>query len=112
MKIAFIHQDTKLKTGAGYINDLISDKLKEYGVEMIHFFPKVKLLAAPYHMKGLNNILFFFSLLEYRNKVLGCDIIQGTTYTPIAFLSFPTPIVMCVHDWLLAVGSRNSLISS
>ncbi|MFZ2310898.1 MAG: glycosyltransferase family 4 protein [Patescibacteria group bacterium] len=93
MKIAFIHQDKRLKTGAGYINELISDKLKEYGVEMRHFFPKVQLVDAPHHMKGLNNILFFFSLLEYRNKVLACDIIQGTTYTPIAFLSFKTPIV-------------------
>jgi glycosyltransferase involved in cell wall biosynthesis len=93
MKIAFIHQDKKMKTGAGYINGLISDKLTEYGVEMIHFYPKVRLVDAPHHMRGLNNILFFFSLLEYRNKVLGCDIIQGTTYTPIAFLSFPTPIV-------------------
>jgi len=93
MKIAFIHQDKKMKTGAGYINGLISDKLTEYGVEMIHFYPKVRLVDAPHHMRGLNNILFFFSLLEYRNKVLSCDIIQGTTYTPIAFLSFPTPIV-------------------
>lgn len=82
-----------MKTGAGYINGLISDKLTEYGVEMIHFYPKVRLVDAPNHMRGLNNILFFFSLLEYRNKVLSCDIIQGTTYTPIAFLSFPTPIV-------------------
>lgn len=93
MKIAFIHQDKKMKTGAGYINGLISDKLTEYGTEMIHFYPKVRLVDAPHHMRGLNNILFFFSLLEYRNKVLSCDIIQGTTYTPIAFLSFPTPIV-------------------
>jgi len=93
MRIAFIHQDKKLKTGANYINGLISDKLKERGVEMINFYPKVRLVDAPHHLKGLNNILFFFSLLEYRNKVLSCDIIQGTTYTPIAFLSFPTPIV-------------------
>lgn len=93
MKIAFIHQDKKLKTGAGCINSLISSKLEEEGVEMIHFYPKVKLVDAPHRMKGFNNILFFFSLLEDRNKVLGCDIIQGTTYTPIAFLTFSTPIV-------------------
>lgn len=93
MKIAFIHQDKKLKTGAGCINSLISRKLKDEGVEMMHFYPKVKLLDAPHHMKGFNNILFFFSLLEHRNEVLSCDIIQGTTYTPIAFLSFSTPIV-------------------
>lgn len=93
MKIAFIHQDKRLKTGAGSINELISGKLKECGVEMVHFYPQVRLVDGPHHMKGLNNILFFFSLLEHRNKVLGCDIIQGTTYTPIAFLSFSTPIV-------------------
>ena len=93
MKIAFIYQDQKLKTGAGCINSLISSKLAEEGVEMMHLYPKVKLVDSPHHMKGLNNILFFFSLLEHRNKVLSCDIIQGTTYTPIAFLSFETPIV-------------------
>lgn len=93
MKIAFIHQDRKINTGAGSINDLISRKLKESGVDVFHFYPKMKLVDAPHHMKGLNNVLFFFSLLELRNKVLGCDIIQGTTYTPIAFLSFSTPIV-------------------
>ncbi len=93
MKIAFIHQDKKLKTGAGCINSLISCKLKGEGIEVKHFYPKVKLVDAPHHMRGFNNILFFFSLLEHRNKVLGCDIIQGTTYTPIAFLAFSTPIV-------------------
>lgn len=93
MKIAFIHQDKKLKTGADSINELISIKLKECGTKMVHFYPRVRLVDAPNHMKGLNNILFFFSLLEHRNKVLSCDIIQGTTYTPIAFLSFPTPVV-------------------
>jgi len=93
MKIAFIYQDKKLKTGAGSINELISNKLKQCGVKMVHFYPKVQLVDAPHHMKGINNILFFFSLLEHRKKVLACDIIQGTTYTPIAFLPFSTPIV-------------------
>lgn len=93
MKVAFIHQEQRIKTGANYINGLMSDKLKEMGVDIRHFYPKVRLVDAPNHLKGFNNILFFFSLLEHRNKVLSCDIIQGTTYTPIAFLSFSTPIV-------------------
>ena len=113
MKIAFVHQDTKLKTGAGYINGLISDKLKERGVEMFNFYPKVRLVDAPHHLKGLNNILFFFSLLEQRNKVLGCDIIQGTTYTPIAFLPFSTPIVShfgsTTHGFIHATPRTNQI---
>ncbi len=93
MKIAFIHQDQKIKTGANYINGLISDKLKEFEVDVRHFYPKVTLVDTPHHMKGFNNILFFFSLLERKNEILSCDIIQGTTYTPLAFLPFHTPIV-------------------
>lgn len=93
MKIAFIYRDKRIKTGAGYINGLISEKLKQRGVEVVHFYPKLKLFDAPMRMRGLNNILFFFSLLEHRNRALACDIIQGTTYTPIAFLPFSTPII-------------------
>lgn len=97
MKIAFIHHEQKLKVkvryGAAYINDLISNELKKNGVDVRHFYPKVKLVDAPHHLKGFNNILFFFGLLEMRNEILSCNIIQGTTYTPIAFLSFSTPIV-------------------
>jgi glycosyltransferase involved in cell wall biosynthesis len=93
MKIAFIHDDKKITTGAGYINDLISQKLKERGVTVKHFYPKVRLLESSIRLRGLQNILFFHSLLEDRNQILKCDLIQGTTYTPITFLSYDLPVI-------------------
>ncbi len=93
MKIAFIHSDKKIGTGAHYINDLIACKLRGRGVIVNNFYPKFMLRDTPVHFKGINNIIFFFSLLEKRNEILRHDIIQGTTYTPLAFLRFSKPVV-------------------
>lgn len=93
MKIAFIHSDRKIGTGSHYINDLIACKLREKGIEVNNFYPKFLLADTPVHFKGINNILFFYSLLEQRDEILRHDIIQGTTYTPLAFLRFSRPVV-------------------
>ena len=93
MKIAFIHSDKKVGTGAHFINDLIACKLREKGVEVNNFYPQFLLTDTPIHFKGINNILFFYSLLEKREEILRHDIIQGTTYTPLAFLRFSRPVV-------------------
>lgn len=93
MKIAFIHSDKKIGTGAHFINDLIACKLREKGVEVNNFYPQFLLTDTPVHFKGIKNILFFYSLLEKRDKILRHDIIQGTTYTPLAFLRFSKPVV-------------------
>jgi hypothetical protein len=93
MKIAFIHSDKKISTGAHYINDLIADKLRKKGNLVSNFYPKTSLVEPPVRLKGLANILFFYSLLEYKNKVLKHDIVQGTTYTPLPFLAFDIPVV-------------------
>lgn len=100
MKIAFIHNEKKIGTGAGYINDLISLKLKKHGVKVRNFYPTSNLLGspihladAPVHLKGLSNILFFFSLLEHRKEILTFDLIQGTTYTPLTFLAYNIPVI-------------------
>jgi glycosyltransferase involved in cell wall biosynthesis len=93
MKIAFIHNEKKIRTGAHYINDLMFKKLAEEGVKVKNFYPRSKLLDVPVEMKGLQNILFFHSLLEHKNDILKCDLIQGTTYTPLALLPFNIPIV-------------------
>lgn len=93
MKIAFIHSEKKIRTGAHFINDLIATKLRERGVEVNSFYPQFLLTDTPAHFKGINNILFFYSLLEKREEILRHDIIQGTTYTPIAFLRFSKPVV-------------------
>lgn len=93
MKIAFIHSDKKIGTGTHFINDLIACKLREKGAEVNNFYPQFLLSDTPVHFKGINNILFFYSLLEKRDEILRHDIIQGTTYTPLAFLRFSKPVI-------------------
>ena len=93
MKVAFIHNDKKLGTGAHFINDIMAHRLRESGVRVKNFYPKTPLLDAPLHLKGLSNILFFYSLLEHKDAILKYDLIQGTTYTPLAFLPFSIPVV-------------------
>ncbi len=93
MKVAYIHHDKKIHTGAGHINGLFSRSLKARGIRVRHFYPRTPLLDAPQRLKGLNNILFFHSLLEHKQEILRCDIIQGTTYTPLALLPFPIPVI-------------------
>lgn len=93
MKIAFIHNDKKLGTGAHFINDLMASRLRESGVRVKNFYPKSPLFDAPLHLRGLNNVLFFYSLLEHKDEILKYDLIQGTTYTPLAFLPFSIPVV-------------------
>ena len=62
-------------------------------MEVNNFYPQFLLTDTPIHFKGINNILFFYSLLEKREEILRHDIIQGTTYTPLAFLRFSKPVV-------------------
>lgn len=93
MKIAFIHNDKKLGTGAHFINDLMASRLRESGVRVKSFYPRNPLLDAPSHLKGISNILFFYSLLEHKDEILKCDLIQGTTYTTLAYLPFSIPVV-------------------
>lgn len=93
MKIAFIHNEKKLGTGAHYINDLMAQKLKEAGVDIKNFYPRATLIETPVHLNGLKNILFFYSLLERRKEILKFNIIQGTTYTSLPFLAYPVPVV-------------------
>ncbi|MFA5854595.1 MAG: glycosyltransferase family 4 protein [Patescibacteria group bacterium] len=93
MKVAFIHNEKKIGTGAHYINDLMSSRLREAGVRVKNFYPKSPLLDAPLHLKGISNVLFFYALLEHKDEILKYDLIQGTTYTPLAFLPFSIPVV-------------------
>ncbi|MFZ2072467.1 MAG: hypothetical protein WAV10_02195, partial [Minisyncoccia bacterium] len=82
MKIAFIHNQKKIGTGAHYINDLMALKLRQHKIETKNFYPKTELIDSPSHLKGLANILFFYSLLDHKKEILKYSIIQGTTYTP------------------------------
>lgn len=93
MRVAFIHNEKKLHTGANQINDLMSKALSKEGVAVRHFYPHAQLTDTPAHLKGIANILYFYSLLEYKHKILEHDIIQGTTYTPLPFIPFNVPTV-------------------
>jgi glycosyltransferase involved in cell wall biosynthesis len=92
VKVAFIHNEKKIGTGAHYINDLMSLKLKEAGVEMKNFYPKAS-IDTPVRMSGLKNILFFYSLLEKRKTIFKYDLVQGTTYTALPFLAYDMPVI-------------------
>jgi glycosyltransferase involved in cell wall biosynthesis len=93
MKIAFIHNDKKIGTGAHFINDLMARKLKESEVEVKNFYPRNPLFGTPSSLSGIKNILYFYSLLERRDEILKFKIIQGTTYTPLPFLTYSVPVV-------------------
>lgn len=93
LRVAFIHSDRKIATGAHQINQLMGSALAERGVRIRYFYPRQALTDTPVHLKGIANILFFHSLLEHKAEILKHHIIQGTTYTPLPFLSFDVPVV-------------------
>ncbi len=110
VKIAYIYNNKvnkKMATWAHHINDLIVCKLQEYWIEVKSFFPSFRLKDTPINFEWIKNILFFYSLLEHRDKILKYDIIQGTTFTPIAFLSFKKPIVS--HFGSTTIGFLNTV---
>lgn len=110
IKVAFIHNEKRLssgvRTGAAQINRLMAAALAEHGVQVKDFYPTTELVDAPVHLKGIANVLFFYSLLEHKESMLKFDIIQGTTYTPLPFLTFEVPIVC--HFGSTARGFLNS----
>lgn len=93
LKIAFIYGEKKVVTGADHINRLMAQALTAQGARVRAFYPRIKLVDTPTHLRGLANILFFHSLLEHKTEILKHDIIQGTTYTPLPFLTFSVPVV-------------------
>lgn len=82
-----------MHTGAAQINRLMARALAARGVQIKNFYPRHQLTDAPVHLRGIANILFFYSMLEHKDAMLKYDIIQGTTYTPLPFTSFTTPII-------------------
>lgn len=114
LKVAFIHHEKKIATGAHHVNQLMADALAEHGVRVRNFFPKRQLADTPAHLKGIANILFFHSLLEHKEEILKNHIIQGTTYTPLPFLSFGVPVVChfgsTIRGYLDAVPATSNLL--
>lgn len=90
--------------------------LAERGARVKNFFPRRQLADTPVHLKGIANILFFHSLLEHKDEVLKNHIIQGTTYTPLPFLSFDVPVVChfgsTIRGYLNAVPQTRRLLKA
>ncbi len=91
--LLYIHNEKRVRYGAQYINDLIVKKLRIKGVWVDSVFPEESLNLAPQEMSGISNILFFYSLIGKKKDIKKYDIIQGTTYTPLAFLNNGVPVV-------------------
>lgn len=93
LRVAFIHNEKKILTGAHHINQIMATALSQRGAVVKNFYPKWQLADTPTHMRGVANILFFHSLLERKDDILRFNLIQGTTYTPLPFLSFKIPTI-------------------
>ena len=88
IKVAFIHNEKRILTGAHHINQIMADVLGERGVKVRNFYPRRQIDDAPAHMRGLANILFFHSLLEHKDDILRYRIIQAPLTLPChSFLS-------------------------
>jgi glycosyltransferase involved in cell wall biosynthesis len=118
IKVAFIHNEkrvhTGMHTGAAQINRLMAVALAPRGVQVHNFYPRNQLTDTPVHLRGIANILFFYSMLEHKEEILKYDIIQGTTYTPLPFLAFDTPVVChfgsTIRGYLDSVPSTKQLL--
>jgi len=113
MKILYIHQDRKLSTGAHYVNDILVKGFRRDGVIVENVYPEQDLGYFHPLLKGIRNILFFFSLIERKKDIASYDIIQGTTYTPLAFLHGNIPVFSMfgstAYGFLKAVPNLKSL---
>lgn len=92
-KILFIHAEKKFKTGAQYINETIIEKFKQQGYKVDSLYPNASIDLLSPDMSGIANILFFYSLIKKHEDSSKYEIIQGTTYTPLAFVGDGTPVI-------------------
>ena len=112
-KVLFIHSEKKFKTGAHYINDLIIEKLKKQKYRVDNLYPTngVDLLSPD--MFGISNILLFYSLIKKHEDAKKYNIIQGTTYTTLAFIGNGMPVISnfgsTTYGFLKAVPSMKNL---
>lgn len=92
-KILYIHDEKRVKYGAQYINDLIVKKLRRENCIVDNIYPEEEMGDIPSVLKGIGNILFYYSLIQKKKDIYKYDIIQGTTYTPLAFLDAGVPVI-------------------
>jgi glycosyltransferase involved in cell wall biosynthesis len=92
-KLLFIHEEKKFQYGAHYINGLIITKLRNAGYSVDTIYPKESINFFSKSLTGLNNILFFYSLINKKRHSSEYDIVQGTTYTVLPFLENGVKVV-------------------
>jgi len=113
-KILYIHNEKRdPKYGSHFINDLIIKKLREKKIRVDSVYPdhNIDLMGHPLH--GIRNILFFYSLITKKRNIKKYNLIQGTTYTPLAFLNGTVPVVShfgsTVYGFLKSVPPSSGL---
>jgi len=86
-------------------------KKKGYKVDSVYPHASIDLLSPD--MSGIANILFFYSLIKKHENIGKYEFIQGTTYTPLAFIGNGTPVIShfgsTTKGFLQAVPSLKNL---
>lgn len=102
-----------MEYGAHFINSLIVKKLKANGYMVDSMFPQESINLFSKSLSGISDILFYYSLIRKRKQINKYDVIQGTTYTPLAFLDNGVPVVSLfgstTHGFLKHVPSLKKL---
>jgi len=114
-KILYIHDEKRIKFGANYINELIVQKLRKSGYVVDTIYPKQSITMFSKSLKGITNILFFYSLINKKFHSKKYKIIQGTTYTVLPFLDNGVKVVShfgsTTFGFLKSVPSTKKLAS-
>jgi len=112
-RILYIHDVKGIEYGAHYINNLIVKKLRAKGFIVDSMYPKENVNLFSKSLSGISDILFYHSLIEKRKEISKYDVVQGTTYTPLAFLDNGVPVVSLfgstTHGFLKHVPSLKKL---
>lgn len=90
MRILYIHNQKRIRTGAHQVNDMFVTELKKRGLRVDTIYPPGQYQST---IRGINSILFFHTLIQKKKESYKYDVIQGTTYTVLAFLESGAPTV-------------------
>ena len=93
MRILYIHNEKLRKTGTHHFNHILVNYLRRLSHRVDVLYPKETINFLSTNLKGLSNILFFYSLITKRKEAAKYDLIQGTTYTTLAFLGNGVPVI-------------------
>lgn len=93
MKILYVHNQKRIRTGAHQFNNMIVTELRRQGHIVDTVYPNENINLLSPILKGINSILFFYSMIQKRREMYKYDIIQGTTYTTLAFLENGVPTI-------------------